>query len=89
MDFSVYILFSATHQKNYVGFTSDLINRMKSHNQLGNDWTKKFRPWQVVHLEFYNSKQDAMAREKYFKSGRGLYIKKQIILDFLLSSSVG
>jgi putative endonuclease len=86
MQFVVYILFSSTHNKNYVGYTTDLINRMKSHNMLGNDWTKKFRPWHVVYLEFYNLKKDAMAREKYFKSGRGLYFKKQIISDFLIQS---
>ncbi|MCE2713634.1 MAG: GIY-YIG nuclease family protein, partial [Cryomorphaceae bacterium] len=31
-DFVTYILISSAHNKVYVGFTSDLINRMKSHN---------------------------------------------------------
>lgn len=83
MEYAVYILWSTGHRKSYVGFTSDLINRISSHNFFGNDWTKSFRPWEVIHLEFFNTKQEAMKREKYFKSGRGLYIKNGIIENYL------
>ena len=33
-EFVVYILFSDKHNKTYVGFTSNLIERYKSHNLL-------------------------------------------------------
>lgn len=33
-EFVVYILFSEKHNKTYVGFTSNLIERFKSHNLL-------------------------------------------------------
>ncbi|MEN8799015.1 MAG: GIY-YIG nuclease family protein, partial [Flavobacteriaceae bacterium] len=58
--------------KTYIGYTSDLINRFKSHNQLSNNgYTFRFRPWQVVHVEFYNHKSEALTREKFLKSGKG------------------
>ena len=80
MKYVVYILFSSASGMSYVGFTQDLIDRFKSHNELGvGGFTSKFRPWEVVHVEFFETKQDAMKREKYFKSGRGLYLKKEII----------
>lgn len=83
MEYAVYILWSTVHRKSYVGFTSNLINRISSHNIFGDDGTKSFRPWVVIHLEFINTKQEAMKREKYFKSGRGLNIKNGIIEKYL------
>ena len=71
-EFVVYILYSERFNKNYTGFTSNLIERFKSHNYLGTKgFTLKFRPWTVIHVEFFNSKSEAMKREKYFKTGIG------------------
>ncbi len=69
--FAVYVLFSQKFDKIYIGYTSDLISRFKSHNELGKGWSKKFRPWIVIHLEFFNTKKEAMIREKQLKSSRG------------------
>ena len=71
-EFVVYILYSENFNKNYTGFTSNLIERFKSHNYLGTKgYTLNFRPWKVIHVEFFNSKAEAMKREKYLKSGIG------------------
>ena len=71
-EFVVYILYSEKFNKNYTGFTSNLIERYKSHNFLETKgYTLKFRPWKVIHVEFFNSKSDAMKREKELKSSRG------------------
>ncbi|MGV8915688.1 MAG: GIY-YIG nuclease family protein [Kaistella sp.] len=72
MEFVVYILYSKTHQKRYVGFTSDLISRFHSHNTFSKKgFTIRYRPWEVIHVEFFSLKKDAMEREKYLKSGAG------------------
>ncbi|WP_291118250.1 GIY-YIG nuclease family protein [Flavobacterium sp. UBA6135] len=69
MGYIVYILFSEKHNKTYVGLTSSLIQRFKSHNELATKgYTIKFRPWKVIYLEVYNSKTEAMTREKWFKT---------------------
>jgi putative endonuclease len=72
MVYTVYILFSFKYNKIYVGYTSDLINRFHSHNELGNkDWTRSFRPWIVIYCEYFANKAQAEKREKQLKGGKG------------------
>ena len=71
MLYTVYILYSEFHKKIYVGFTSNLIERVKSHNLLGTKgWTVKFRPWIVIYCEYFSTKQEAMKREKILKTAK-------------------
>ena len=78
----VYILYSKKFNKNYIGFTSNLIERFKSHNVL---WTKeytiKFRFLEVIYMEFFISKAGAMKREKFLKTGKGREFIKKIIQE--------
>lgn len=78
MNFVVYILYSKKHDIHYVGYTSDLENRLQSHNDLATKgFTVKYRPWKLIYTEIYETKREAMKREKYFKSGVGrIFIKK-------------
>ena len=79
-EFVVYILFSEEHNKTYVGFTSNLIERFKSHNYLSKKgYTIKYRPWIVIHVEFLTTKSEALKREKLFKTGIGRELIKEII----------
>ena len=81
-EFVVYIHYSRKFNKNYTGFTSNLIERFKSHNSIGTKgYTLKFRPWEVVYVEFHCYKSDAMNREKYFKSGVGREFIQNLILN--------
>ena len=71
-DFVVYVLWSNGHRKRYVGMTANLIGRFYSHNFLASKGrTVKFRPWTVVHLEFYATPKNTLEREKFLKTGRG------------------
>jgi putative endonuclease len=79
-EFVVYILYSEKFNKNYTGFTSSLIERFKSHNFFETKgYTLKFRPWKVIHVEFFPSKAEAMKREKYLKTGIGRDFIKNLI----------
>ena len=70
--FTVYALYSKTYDKIYVGFSSDLEARFLSHNQLATKgYTIKYRPWKIIHTEVFETKTDAMKREKQLKSARG------------------
>jgi len=72
MLYTVYILFSATHQTIYVGYTSNLIERIKSHNELSDKgWTRKYRPWIVIYCEYFDNKSEALKSEKMLKAGKG------------------
>ena len=69
---TVYVLYSKSYDKIYIGFTSNLEQRLLSHNDLGKKgWTIKFRPWQLIHIEVFQFKQDAMKREKQPKTATG------------------
>lgn len=70
--YTVYCLYSQKYDKIYIGYTSDLIDRFRSHNLLATKgFTIKFRPWVVVHTEVFTTKSEAMKREKQLKSGTG------------------
>ena len=70
--FHIYVIYSAKFDKIYIGFTSDLEARFKSHNELATKgWTMKFRPWKIIHTEPFATKKEAMRREKELKSARG------------------
>ena len=84
MDYKVYILYSPTYSKLYVGYTSSLTQRLESHNIKGTkDWTRSYRPWVLIHIEFFRTKTEALQREKFYKSGKGReIIRKQILPGF-------
>lgn len=68
-EFVVYILYSKKHNKTYTGFSSNLLERFKSHNFLETKgYTIKFRPWKVIHVEFFNSKTEAIKKEKILQN---------------------
>jgi len=70
--FIVYALYSPSHQKIYIGFTSGLEQRLLSHNSLGKKgWTIKYRPWKLAYTEEFETKKEAMRREKQLKSAKG------------------
>ncbi len=72
----VYILYSTVFQKHYTGFTSDLPSRLLSHNELGQGWTARYRPWRVLFTKEFGSKKEALEFEKWLKTGAGRdYIK--------------
>ncbi len=68
-EFVVYILYSEKYNKYYTGYTSSIITRFKSHNELSNKgFTKRYRPWIVVYIEFFTTKKEAIIREKFLIS---------------------
>lgn len=70
--FTVYVLHSPSHNKIYIGFTSDLENRLKSHNIFASKgWTIQFRPWNLLYTEDFATKAEAMKREKNLKGAKG------------------
>ncbi len=71
MIYTVYILFSEKYNKHYTGFTSNLSLRLKSHNEFGDDWTSKHRPWKLIYSKEFDSKKEAMNHEKFLKTGTG------------------
>ena len=83
--YTVYILYSSKFDKLYIGFTSDLISRFHSHNRFAKKgFTIRYRPWVVVHVEFFDAKTLASAREQELKSGKGrAWIRSHVLAGFI------
>lgn len=64
----------------YIGQTDDILKRWKEHaTGKGADWTKKHPPLRLVHWEEYNSRKEAINREKELKTGFGRkWIKREL-----------
>ena len=67
----VYVLFSDKDKKLYIGYSTDLKERIKSHFSGKVTSTKEKRPLSLIHYEVFTNKNDAKTREKYLKSGYG------------------
>ncbi|UWY27197.1 GIY-YIG nuclease family protein [Flavobacterium sp. TR2] len=68
MNFIVYILFSESKNRYYIGFTSNLEERLIRHNQKSNGFTGNANDWKVVYTENYETKELAYKRELQIKS---------------------
>jgi putative endonuclease len=70
--FYVYILRSESHPlQRYIGFTSDLKQRLAEHNTGRSIHTAKFAPWTALAYFAFRNETTAIAFEKYLKSGSG------------------
>jgi putative endonuclease len=78
--YTVYVLYSKSSDKIYIGYTSDMEARLESHNRLATKgWTVRYRPWSLVYEEKYTEKQEALKREKQLKSYQGRkYIRRML-----------
>jgi putative endonuclease len=71
LPYCVYVLFSEKDHLLYIGFTSDLDQRITKHNSGGSKSTAPRRPFKLIFCEFYLFKEDALKREDYFKTNMG------------------
>ena len=71
LPFCVYVLFSEKDNLLYIGYTTDITNRLANHNKGGTKSTSKRRPLRLIFCEMYLSKVDAQRREKYLKTTAG------------------
>lgn len=77
--FFTYAIQSGKNGIIYVGYSNDLIKRLKEHNSGEVFSTKPYRPFYLIYYEAYRNKKDAIIREKFLKSGWGKnYIKKTL-----------
>ena len=81
MPFIVYILYSSTKDKFYIGFTSDLEERIIRHNQKSKGFTGNTNDWKIVYTETYTTKSEALSREKQIKSWKSKIKIQELILS--------
>jgi len=67
----VYILKSLKNNRQYIGHTSNISERLSAHNRGSNRSTKNGRPWKLIYTETYDEKIIAARREREIKSYKG------------------
>ena len=79
MTYFVYILQSDFDKSYYIGYTSDLQRRIAEHNSGQTRYTSKKKPWQLVYLEEFSDKSQAMKREKFLKKQKNQDFYQRLI----------
>ena len=62
-----YILYSDSTKCFYVGYTAALEARLIKHNSKHKGFTNRTRDWRIVYSEQFETKKEAMTREKQIK----------------------
>ncbi len=70
----VYVLRSADAGpiKTYVGWTNDLDKRLRTHNDGTGARSTRGRTWELVYVERYQNRGEAMSREWHLKRDKAL-----------------
>ena len=78
MNYYVYLLLTKSIKKHisYVGYTNNLNNRLKKHNNSSGAKFTKGRKWKIIYSKKYSSKSKALREEYKLKKD---YKKRKII----------
>ena len=71
LPYCVYVLISETDRQLYIGYTTNIEERIIDHNRGHTKSTASRKPLKLVFCEQYLSKADALRREKYLKTTSG------------------
>jgi putative endonuclease len=85
MFYYFYILRSKKNGKLYLGYSTNLKDRLKSHNQGINKATKPNIPYELIFFSGFRNKTDAISCEKYFKTTAGWKRLKKMLRCHLSS----
>ena len=78
--YCVYIIISPKFRKHYTGHTDDLGRRIMEHNITAEKgYTRRYRPWEILHSEYFKTRSEAIHREKFYKTGVGRELIKKMI----------
>jgi len=67
----VYVLRNQVNFNRYIGHCENIPARMNDHNYGKVKSTKAFKPWHMAHYEKINTRDEAIARERFLKTGIG------------------
>ncbi len=68
--FYVYFLKSCKNNDIYVGSCENVAIRIAKHNQGKVKSTKGYRPWRLLGCEEYQTRSEAVRRERFYKIGQ-------------------
>ena len=75
----VYILLNRTKTRTYTGVATNVRQRLKEHNDGKVISRRPYRPYEVVHVETYDTLKEARQNEKFYKSTTGRRRLREIL----------
>lgn len=78
MVYSVYII-QNPNDRYYVGYTKNPENRLKKHNQGHTKSTKNKGEWKIAYTEHFQTKSEAIHRERNIKSQKSKKFIEELI----------
>jgi len=75
----VYILYSEKFKRTYIGQSDDIERRLVQHNKGKVKSTKPYIPYRIIYFEEYETREEALSKEKYYKTFSGRKKIKLII----------
>jgi len=84
LQYCVYVLQSLKDQNLYIGYTTNLHERLTSHISGNSKATAPRRPFELIFCEFFKEKSDATEREKYFKTTKGKRTLRLMLKESLI-----
>ena len=79
MRFHVYILFSESLDRYYIGFTENLTGRLDRHLQSKKGFTSKAKDWELLYSEDFKLKSEAIERERQIKKWKSRKMIESLI----------
>lgn len=75
-----YVLRSLKNKRFYIGSTNNLERRLIEHNIGKSKYTRSAKPFKLVYFEKFDTRQEAVKRELFFKTGKGReYLRSKIL----------
>jgi putative endonuclease len=80
MEHFVYILYSSSIEKYYVGMTSNPSERLTYHNSENNSiWTRRGKPWELKKVLPFPDRSSASKAERFIKQQKSrVFIEKLV-----------
>lgn len=79
MKYSLYILYSETIDRYYVGISNNPEKRLEYHNTFYKGWTRRGRPWQLIFRKEFDNKEVAFKWECWIKKQKSRIVIESII----------
>ena len=78
----IYVLYSNTIDKYYIGSTSNVENRLSFHNSENNRiWSKRGQPWVKVFEQEFEDKTQAIKAEKFIKKQKSRKFIQKLVKE--------
>jgi putative endonuclease len=79
MKYYLYILKSQSADKYYTGISQNPQVRLEYHNTIEKGFTSRYRPWKIMFVKEYSSKEKALLIEKKIKSWKSKKMIEKIL----------